>query len=88
MKFITFYISTYIFQRTHSNTSTITSILCYLVSSSGNLMFSEGRTFMKRQHALKTTYKSLKTHKNNTICMTEDHLIYARKDSNNSFNQM
>ena len=67
---------------------TISLIDCCLVSSRGNLMYSEVRTFRQKQNAVTSVYKSITTAENNTISLSGNHLIYARKSCNGKFNPM
>ena len=45
-------------------------------------------TFMDKQEAVTTSYKSITVSVNNSIHLTGDHLIYARKSSADKFDAM
>ena len=62
--------------------------LGHTVSHSGNIVYSEIRGFMKKQHTGIVMYKTLTTSKNKTIQLSGDHLIYARKTSLNKYHPM
>ena len=67
--------------------------LCYYiihhsVSSDGNITQSEVKTFLKRQHALTETYKSITTSGNMTVDLPGNHLIFARTSSSKKFSAM
>ena len=59
-----------------------------LVLSSGAVIYSEVRTFMKRQPTMITKYKSITTFWNKTLTLSGKHLIYARRSLNEKFNPM
>ena len=48
--------------------------------------YSEVRTFMMEDHTVINDYMSITTSWNNTISLTGNHLIYARKNSTKKFN--
>ena len=47
--------------------------------SSGEVTFSEVKAFLKKQPHVTTTYKSITTSTNQTITLSPNHMIYARK---------
>ena len=51
-------------------------------------MFSEIKTFMKKQPTVATMYKSIRTSLNYTISLTGEHLIHARLSGGDKFNIM
>ena len=64
------------------------SYTCILaVSSTGTITYSEVRAFLKKWPNILTQYKSIVTMKE-TITLTDDHLIYARKNSADQFTPM
>ena len=61
---------------------------CYPASSDGSLMYSEVRTFLKRQRTVTSMYKSVTTSSNNTILLSGNHPIYARQSPTDKFKPM
>ena len=57
----------------------------YLATSDGSLTYSEVISFVEKQHALTTMFKSITTSFNNTVTLTGNHLIYARRSSVEKF---
>ena len=55
-----------------------------VVSKTGELTYNEITAFLKQQPNTITQYKSIKT-VNKTITLTENHLIYGRKNSAKQF---
>ena len=60
----------------------------YLVSSDGSLMHTNVRAFMKKEHNVTSTYKIITTLLNNTISLTGNHPLYAKKTSTDKFSVM
>ena len=60
----------------------------FLVSTDGKVKHNEVKALLKLQFTMTTVYKSITTSHNNVISLTEDHLIYARKNSTDKFNMM
>ena len=63
------------------------NLLCitwHLVSPNGSLAFSPVRIFMKKKMDVILMVKSITT-QNETINLTEEHLIYTRKNSSDKF---
>ena len=58
------------------------------VSSDGKEMYSKIRTIVKREPVSITKYKSITTSCNKTISLSENHLIYVRRDHDDKFNAM
>ena len=58
------------------------------VSSGGRLTYGKVKAFQKKQYSMTSVYKSISTSSNNTITLSENHLIYARKNCRNKFNQV
>ena len=58
------------------------------VSSGGRLTYSRVKAFQKKQYSMTSVYKSISTSSNNTITLSENHLIYTRKNCINKFNQV
>ena len=58
-----------------------------VVSSTGTIPFSEVTAFFKRQPNILKLYKSIATMKE-TIILTGNHSIYARKTLDDQFNPM
>ena len=50
--------------------------------------YSEIRTFLKKQHTENTMYMSVTTSTNNIVHLSENHPLYARKNSSDKFNPM
>ena len=57
------------------------------VSSSGVLMYSKVRSFLKKQPNIMTQYKSIKT-VNTTVMLSGNHLIYAKEHFAKQFDPM
>ena len=68
--------------------SKINIFIGYLTFPATGVSYSEVRTFMKRQPTVTTMYKSITTSCNNTINLSRDHLIYARKSRTDEFTPM
>ena len=51
-------------------------------------MYSEVRAFLKKDALVATKYLSIRTLSNDSLILSEDHLVYARKFSNDEFNPM
>ena len=60
----------------------------FLVASDGRVSHSEVKAFMKSQLTVITMYESITNSDNNTMSLTENHLMYARKSSAAKFNIM
>ena len=60
----------------------------HLVTSDGHLMYSEVRTFLKRQHIVNSMYREITISSNDKIQLSGKHLIYARRNSTAKFNIM
>ena len=58
------------------------------VSSEGRLQHSEVRTFLRKEESVIALYRSITTSGNNTISLSGNHLIHARKISNDKFTPM
>ena len=58
-----------------------------IVSSTGELTCSEVTTFLKKKRDTVTLYKSTVT-VNETLSLTGNHLVYARKTFDYQFNPM
>ena len=58
-----------------------------VVSSTGTITYNEVTAFLKRQPNILMLYKSIATTKE-TIILTGNHLIYARKTLDDQFNSM
>ena len=58
------------------------------VSSGGSLIYSEVRTFLKKDPAVTNKYKSVTSVGNNTISLTGNHPLYARKSCTEKFSIM
>ena len=58
-----------------------------IVSSTGELTFSEVTTFLKKQRDIVMLYKSIVS-VNETLSLTGNHLVYARKTFDHRFNPM
>ena len=58
-----------------------------IVSLSGKLTYSEVRAFLKKQPHIMTQCKSIVT-VNETINLTGNHLVFARENSDDQFNEM
>ena len=63
-------------------------VISYIVSSSGVLIYSEVKTFLKTQSDVIINYNSITTSLNETLIVTGNHLIYARRCFNDKFNPM
>ena len=63
-------------------------ILRNLAATDGSVTYSEIRTFMEKQPTVITTYKTITTSSNNTIRLSGNHLIYARKFPTEQFYPM
>ena len=61
--------------------SAISLYLIYATSvlENGDIIFSEVKAFLKKQPHVTGTYKSITTSTNQTITLSPNHLIYARK---------
>ena len=64
--------------------------LLYFVKASqnGGVAFSEVRTFLEKSPDMVTQYKSIITFWNQSLSLTRNHLIYARKSFTDKFNPM
>ena len=60
----------------------------YTVSTDGNVIFSEVRTFLHEDHMATSLYVALIASSNKTIYLTGNHLIYARRSGSDKFNKM
>ena len=58
-----------------------------IVSPTGAVIYSELKTFLKKQPDVITTYKSIAT-ANETIILTRNHLLYTRENLDDQFNPM
>ena len=58
------------------------------VSSEGRLQYSEVRTFLQKQDSVIGVYRSITTSGNSTISLSGNHLIHAKKISNDKFTPM
>ena len=63
-------------------------ILYYIVSPKGEIMYSEVKTFLKKQSTLTGMYMSITTSLNTTVRLTSNHLIYSRKNCDEKFNSV
>ena len=61
--------------------------ISYLVSVSGNIKYSEVKAFQDKKPNMLTQYKSI-TVGNETLILTGNHLVYARKNIADQFNPM
>ena len=59
-----------------------------IVTSAGRITYSEVRTFMEKQTDIISKFKSITTYGNKTLIVTGNHLVYARKNSNDKFSPM
>ena len=50
-----------------------------VVSLTGNIMYSEVRTFLHMEPELITKYKAITTFNNESITLSGNHLVYARE---------
>ena len=57
-----------------------------IVSSAGNKIYSEVKTFLKRHADMIMDYNSITTSGNETLTLSENHLIYARTSCQDQFN--
>ena len=57
----------------------ILSYFATLVSENGEITFSEVKAFIEKQPHVTAIYKSISTSSNQTITLSPNHLIYARK---------
>ena len=53
--------------------------------SGDSASYNEVGAFLMKEHAVINTYKSIETSLNQTISLTENHLIYGRKHSDENF---
>ena len=51
-------------------------------------MYSEVKTFLKKQSTLTGMYMSITTSLNTTVRLTSNHLIYARRNFDEKFNSV
>ena len=58
------------------------------VSSDGIFGYSEVMSFLKEQPTIMAVYQSITTSCNNTIDLSENHLIYGRTSSTDKFSPM
>ena len=59
------------------------------VSAGGMVMHSAVRAFLKKQPNIIGKYKSIMTSQdNNTLTLSENHLLYARTNCHDRFNPM
>ena len=63
------------------------NVCSYSVSLGGSVTYSKVRTFLKKQHMVTNMYKQIIT-LNNTISLSENHLIYTRSNWMEKFNPM
>ena len=59
-----------------------------VVLSSGTVTYSEVRAFLEKELTVITKYKSITTIWNETLTLTGNHLIYARKNCTDKFDPM
>ena len=59
-----------------------------IVTTGGRIIYSEVRTFMKKQADMMLKFKSITTYQDKTLTSTGNHLVYARKTLNDKFNPM
>ena len=57
-----------------------------IVSTNGTITYSEVRTFLEKQTDVIVEFKSITTYLDQTLTLTGNHLVYARKASNAKFN--
>ena len=58
-----------------------------IVSSSGSVIYSEVRSFLKKKQKIITGYMSIVTG-NETLTLTGNHLVYASKRSDDQYKSM
>ena len=58
------------------------------VAADGTVLYSEVRSFLKKQPDIISKFKSIKISGNKTLTLTRNHLVYARKVHNDKFNPM
>ena len=63
----------------------ILNVIILPVSSDGKLRYSEVKAFLQKKDSVSAVYKLIKTSVNSSIHLSENHLIYARKDRNDKF---
>ena len=63
----------------------IYNVIFHSVSSGGKLRYSEVKAFLQKKDSVSVVYKLIKTSVNSSIHLSENHLIYARKDRNDKF---
>ena len=59
-----------------------------IVTTGGRIIYSEVRTFMKKQADMILKFKSITTYPDKILTLTGNHLVYARKTYNDNFNPM
>ena len=59
--------------------------ICWPVSPSGSINYSEVTALLRKQSVLSGMYMSMTTSLNTTVSMTANHLIYARKHCSEKF---
>ena len=79
-------------EQTDICTNTLKILYFYLffydtVSAVGVVTYSEVKTFFKKRSSI-SMYKLITTNMNNTISLSGDHLIYAKKNENGIFQPM
>ena len=62
-------------------------LLFHVVSSSGAVIYSEVRAFLKKQSSIVTQYRSITT-VDGTLTLTGNHLLYVQKSLEQTFNPM
>ena len=68
--------------------SYILKVFLCSVTLGGDVTYSEIRTFLKREHTENTMYLSIATSESTIISLSENHLIFARKNCADKFYPM
>ena len=58
------------------------------VTSNGIVTYSEVREFLEKDFQRIVNYKSIKTLRNESLTLSENHLVFARKEHNDDFKPM
>ena len=60
----------------------------HIVSSTGYVTYNEVRTFAEKDHAATLKCQSITTLCNQTLKLSQNHIVYARKFCSDDFNPM
>ena len=64
----------------------VIAIFLFYSVSQGRLKYSKVSRFLQKQHNVTAMYRIISILSNDTITLTDSHLIYTRKSINDKFN--